>query len=447
MRTFVFFMLAACSDKGGDSGTPTSSGTTPADDTGGTTNTDCVEENGACVLTGTYTTDLHLTADKPWLLRSAVIIGDDSANVTLTIDAGTKLYGESATGGFLVISRGAKIMAEGTASAPIVFSSDQLPGSRARGDWGGVAINGRAPINACTDGTTPCEAEGEGGTGKYGGDQAADNSGVMRYVRIEFGGTEISPDNEINGLGLQGVGTGTTLEYIQVHRNLDDGIEFWGGGVSVKHLVITAAGDDGIDWDLGWQGRIQHAVVQQASDAGNHGMETDNNEEDHLAQPTSAPIVSNLTLVGSAAIAEDNFGWVIRRGNSPQAHNVAITGFSLGCLAIRDQATFDAFAAGTSSISHSALACTHPYEEDPEESETGTEDAVFEGDTSNHLLDDLGLSDPSNTSAPDFQPKSSSALLGAGQAPSDSFFDTANYIGAFDGTNNWMSGWTDFPAN
>lgn len=422
-------LLFACAEKD-DTGNPA--------DTSDTAETACVEEGGACVLTGTYTEDLTLTADKAWLLRSAVLIGDDDSDVTLTIEPGTTVYGESATNGLLVITRGARIVAEGTVDAPIRFTSDQPEGSRARGDWGGLAINGRAPINACTDGTSPCEAEGEGGTGTYGGDDPADSSGVLKYVVIEFGGTEISPDNEVNGLGMQGVGAGTEVDYVQIHRNLDDGIEFWGGTVDVKHLVVTAPGDDGIDWDLGYRGRIQHAVVRQASDAGNHGWETDNNEEVHTAAPVSSPTVSNVTIVGSTSIAEDNFGIVLRRGSSPNLHNIAVTDFSLGCLAIRDQATYDAFAAGTASIQHSALACAAPYEVSEEESETGTEEGVFEGGTGNLVVADLMLGDVANG---DLAPANGSPLLGAGQAPSDSWFDDADYIGAFDGTD-WTVGWT-----
>ncbi len=429
----AFPLLVACKDK------DTTDDTSGPDDSG---DANCVEENGACVLEGAILEDMTLTADKPWLLRSAVTVGDDSSAVTLTIEPGTTVYGESATNGFLVVTRGAKINAEGSSDAPIRFTSDQPEGSRARGDWGGVVLNGRAPINACTDGTTPCEAEGEGGTGVYGGDDPADDSGVLRYVVIEFGGTEISPDNEINGLGLQGVGSGTEIDYVQVHMNLDDGVEFFGGRAQVKHLLITSPGDDGIDWDLGFQGKIQFAAVIQASDIGNHGMETDNNEEDNTASPESSPTISNLTLVGDAAIAEDNFGLVLRRGSQPEIYNLAATGFSLGCLAVRDQATYDAFSAGDLSITHSALACSAPYEDSEEETETGTEEDVFESDSSNLLLSDLGLS-----SDTDLRPGSGSELLGAGSAPSDAWFDSADYIGAFSASEDWTAGWTTWAAN
>lgn len=405
---------------------------------------DCVDEGGACVLEGAYTESMTLTADKPWLLRSLVTIGDDSSDVTLTIEPGTQIYGESATNGLLVITRGANIVAEGTADAPIRFTSDQAEGSRARGDWGGLVINGYGLINACSDGTTPCEAEGEGGTGRYGGTDNTDSSGSLKYVVIEFGGTEISPDNEVNGLGLQGVGSGTDIDYVQIHRNLDDGVEFWGGAVSVKHLVVTAPGDDGIDWDLGWQGNIQFAVVQQAADAGNMGWETDNNEDDNLASPVSSPTVSNVTVIGEPDIAEDNFGLLFRRGSSPTVTNVAVTGFSSGCLAVRDQATFDAFAAGTASLSHTVLACTNAFEETPDETETGTEEQVFGADATNRLAPDLQLTD---VGAYDYRPAAGSLLLGAGAAPQGPFFEAADYIGAFDATNDWTAGWTTHAPN
>jgi hypothetical protein len=442
MRSLVFglCLVSACA---GDKDTSDNGDT----DTGNPPAADCVDEGGACLLEGRYTEDLTLTADKPWLIRGLVQIGDDSSEVTLHIEPGTKLYGESATNGLLVITRGANIMAEGTESAPIVFTSDQPEGSRARGDWGGLAINGRAPINACTGGASPCEAEGEGGVGLYGGDDSNDSSGVLRYVVIEYGGTEISPDNEVNGLGLAGVGSGTEIDYVQIHRNLDDGIEFWGGTVSVKHLVVTAPGDDGIDWDLGWQGKLQFAVVQQGSDAGNMGLETDNNEEYHTASPISSPIISNLTVIGSPAIAEDNFGVLLRRGSSPAMSNVAVAGFSSGCLAIRDQATFDAFGAGQSSLERTVLACENPFEESDDETETGTEDDVFAAGEGNVTTADLGLVDPFSLDAPDFRPASGSPLLGAGQAPSDPFFEAVDYIGAFDEGTDWTAGWTTRSVN
>src|SRR5690606_29129149 len=207
-------------------------------------------------------------------------------------------------------------------------------------------LNGRAPINACADGDPDCEAEGEGGVGKYGGSDPNDDSGVLRYVRVEYGGTEISPDNEINGIGFAGVGAGTTVEYVQVHANLDDGVEFWGGNVSVKNLVVSCVGDDMIDWDLGWRGNLQHVVAVQCDDAGGYGIEADGNEADHTATPSSLPTLSNLTLVGSPEIPEDNFGIVLRRGTGAHVTNSIVTGFPAACLGLRDAATYAHFDAG-----------------------------------------------------------------------------------------------------
>jgi hypothetical protein len=234
------------------------------------------------------------------------------------------------------------------------------------------------------------------------------------------------------------------VDHVQIHRNLDDGIEFWGGAVSVKHLVVTEPGDDGIDWDLGWRGNIQYAVVQQAGDAGNNGFETDTNESVHTAEPLSAPTVSNVTLIGAPGLDEDNFGILARHGSSPTFWNIAVTGFSSGCLAIRDQATFDAFAAGDAAISHTVLACDPAFEESADETEVGTEEDVFGADASNTVVADLQLAD---VDAGDFRPAAQSPLLGAGEAPSGSFFDATDFVGAFGADDDWTAGWTTHAAN
>lgn len=425
----LLIALAGCGKDGGNDSTPTTgspSGTAGGTTTGGTA-ADCVEEGGACVLEGRYTESMRLTADKPWLLRGKVEIGDDGSDVTLTIEPGTTIYGESASNAFLVITRGANIIAQGTASDPITFTSDQAEGSRSRGDWGGLAINGYGLINVCAAGVSPCEAEGEGGTGTYGGTDNADNSGILEYVIIQFGGTEISTDNEINGLGLQGVGSGTVIDHLQIHKNLDDGVEFWGGAVNVKHLVVTGAGDDGIDWDLGWVGKIQYALVEQAPDAGNNGNECDNNPDDHLAAPVGNPTFSNVTFLGEPGIAESNFGMLFRRGAAPQYTNIAVGGFSTGCLAIRDQATIDNFTSGLASLDHVVMACAADFED-------ADEAPIFNAGTGNSSVADLGLGN-------DWVPDGGSPLLSGGQAPADPFFDAATFIGAI-GTDDWTAGWT-----
>ena len=276
--------------------------------------TDC----DPCILQGTYIDDLTLTADKAYILRGGVFIGDDETETVLTIEPGTKIYGESATDGMLIIRRGSKIMAEGTADAPIVMTSSKNPGSRARGDWGGLIINGRAPINACDDdaGTEACEAYGEGATGWYGGNQADDNSGVLKYVRIEFAGTLVSPDNELNGIAFQGVGSNTVVDHVQVHMNADDGIEFFGGTVDVKHIVVTGVGDDSLDWTDGWAGSAQYVILHQHDDNGDNGIEADNNGENNDASPRSMPVLSNFTIIGSPESDASDLGILVREGTA-----------------------------------------------------------------------------------------------------------------------------------
>jgi hypothetical protein len=436
-----FLPLFGCNDKDDDSADESDADTDTDSDTDTDTDTDtdipaadCVEEGGACVLSGTYTESMRLTADKPWLLRSGVLIGDDSADVTLKIEAGTQVYGESATNGLLIITRGAKIDAQGTSSNPIVFTSDQKPGSRARGDWGGIVLNGRGWLNICdTYPDTPCEAEGEGNTGMYGGDDDSDNSGILEYVVVEFGGTEISTDNEINGVSLQGVGSNT----------LDDCIEFWGGAVTAKHLGCTSPGDDGIDWDLGWRGKMQHAVVQQGLGTGNNGIEADNAPENYSSEPMTKPTISNVTLIGDATVKGSNFGALLRHGTHGVLTNIAIQSFPGACLSIRDEEVFAAFGpGGDSSIDHTVLACDTAFEKD-----SGAIQKIFEAGTGNSIETDLGIKDPTNFASPDFTLEASSPLASGGAAPSDNFFDAATYIGGFDTSNDWTAGWTHHDAD
>lgn len=256
----------------------------------GTTATAAIAGKEACLLKGTYTSDLSLTSDKVWILSGGVYIGGDNVNsATLSIQPGTKVYGQTGPD-FLVVNRGSKIMAQGTKEAPIVFTSIKTltGGDRARGNWGGLVLLGNAPVNGCAAGVALCEAQAEGGAGLYGGNNSSDNSGVLKYVVVEFSGYEVTPDNEINGISFYGVGSGTTVDYIQVHMNQDDGIEMFGGTVNLKHVVLTGNNDDSVDWDKGWRGQAQFILVQQ-SDEGNNGIEADNNKSPMDAAPRSFP--------------------------------------------------------------------------------------------------------------------------------------------------------------
>lgn len=434
-RSLPLFLLAlaACGGSDGDETTlPTG---------GGGTGVDC--EGSVCVLSGTLTEDLTLTADREWLLRGGVFIGDDETPTTLTIEPGTTVYGESSTDGMLVVTRSSRLVADGTADAPIVFTSSKAEGERARGDWGGIILNGRAPVNSCagaTDATGPCEAFGEGGTGFYGGDDADDDSGVLRYVRVEFAGTLLSPDNELNGIAFQGVGAGTTIDYVQVHMNADDGVEFFGGTANARHLLITGVGDDSLDWTDGWTGNLQFAVLQQYSDAGDQGIEADNNAEVNTAAPVSHPTLSNVTVIGSPDSSASDIGILLREGTAADLHNIVVVGFNEACLDIDSDATWAEALGGGLTIRNSLVDCAVPYLEDAEETELVAD--WFLADSSNGE-GDAGLAAPFDEATPDF----TATNVSGGAAPAGAFFDAVDFIGGVDPAADWTVGWTTSAPN
>lgn len=407
---------------GGTDGTDGADGTDGTDGTdgGGNGGVECVD--GLGTLSGTYMGDITLSPEycSAYLLSGGVFFGDPSSannTNTLTIAPGTLIYGDNATKGFLAVQRGAKIMAEGTADAPIVFTSPLPEGSRARGDWGGIMLNGKAPINNCSDGTTealPCEAVAEGDAGTYGGEDPADSSGTMRYVRIEFGGIDITPENQVNGLALQGVGSGTVLSYIQVHMNLDDGMEFFGGAAEADHVLITGAGDDQFDWTDGWTGGVSELCIAQFADIGDRGIEADNNEDENNAIPRSNPTLTNVTLVGAAP---EGTGITLRRGTSANLTNVVVAGFAKGCLDVDDAATY---AHGGLSITNSLFACESVVKVDDGE----VEDAELE----NWLLGDGRNMTAGSVDLTGFAPSAGGNLDGAG-------------MGCVQG-DDWTQGWT-----
>lgn len=255
--------------------------------------------------------------------------------VELTIPAGTTIEGKA--GSAFVVTRGAKLNAEGTAANPIIFESedDDLTGSS---EWGGIVMQGFGVTNKCPE-TGICNIVGEGNVGYYGGDDNADSSGSLEYVIVTEGGYEVAVDNELNGVSFQGVGSGTTVDYLQVNENSDDGVEFWGGAVVVKHLVLTANDDDSIDWDNGWVGGVQYAIVKQANGDGDHVFETDNDGSSMDAEPRSMPTIANVTAItggNSAAVKH-------REGTGAKFFNVAIVeqGTASKCLDIDHQPTAD----------------------------------------------------------------------------------------------------------
>ncbi len=289
------------------------------------------------VLQGDITSDLTLDPNKRYLLRGFVNVREGA---TLTIPAGTIIYGEKSTKGTLIINRGAKIYAVGTPTRPIVFTSQQPIGQRAPGDWGGIIIAGRASINV-PGGT----AEIEGGVGTiYGGGANPDdddNSGRMSYVRIEFPGIAYLPDNEINGLTLAGVGRGTIIDHIQVSYSGDDAFEFFGGTVNAKYLIAYKTVDDDFDTDFGYRGNLQFLVGYRdfniADISGSNGFESDNDGTGTLNEPRTRPVFSNVTLIGPLVTPDytgynPNFkrGMHLRRSTLTSVYNSIIMGYPVG---------------------------------------------------------------------------------------------------------------------
>ncbi len=412
----------------------------------------------AAPATNPIAKDLTLTADKKWLLKGGVLIGDDKTKTVLTIEAGTTVYGETSTKAFVAIRRHSQIMAVGTRDKPIVFTSSQPVGDRARGDWGGVVINGNATINGCdaAKSAAGCEAEGEGGTGKYGGADDKDNSGVIKYVRVEFAGHPITEDNELNGIALQGVGSGTTIEHLQIHMAADDGIEFFGGTASFKYVLTTGVSDDNLDWTDGWRGKGQFFVAQQYEDAGDNGIEADNNGDANDATPRSNPMLENLTLIGVETSSKSDMGLLLREGTGASITNAVVIGWNDACLDIDHKATYDnAMQGGKMTgglvIKNSVFACKAPYETDDEKDKAGNKkkdpwslkDFIEKHNTGNEVGDAKTLLEkPFETTSPDFRPVKGSKAASGGLKAADSFFTPVTFRGAVDPADDWTKGWT-----
>ena len=404
------------------------------------------------VVTGQVTGTETWTSGNYYVLRGAVFVRDAA---TLTIQPGTRIIGESGSVGTLIIDRGGRINAVGTREQPIVFTSDQPIGQRGRGDWGGIIINGRAPINF-----EGGEAAGEGDTGVYGGNNPNDNSGILRYVRVEFSGIEFSPDNELNGIAFQGVGRGTQVDHVQAHMSRDDALEWFGGTADGKYLVASNAADDSIDWTFGWTGRLQFVAVSHRGDDADNGIEADNNEFNNNASPRSNPQIYNLTMCGDPDRnegGESPRAANLRRGTALTLRNFLITGFKATGLQIEttNTATTSQVDNGLTQIGAGAVwgiqtvggaagAALHssvtPY--------------TNSGRFPNVRAADGGLSPNCfRHENPDFRPTSVATLAGGQlapiQPPNDGFFEAVTFIGAVPPPpgDDWTQGWTSFPQN
>ena len=420
--------------------------------TGGSNNPGTSDDpNKSRILQGSYEREINLTGGT-YTMKGYVYFAPGSS---LKIPEGTILKSDTSQKGAIIIERGAKIEANGSASKPIIFTSGRPAGSRKRGDWGGIIILGKAPTNRPL---SPLPLIEGGVDRRYGGSNAADNSGTMRYVRIEWAGIAAEPGSEINGLTLGGVGAGTTLEYIQVSYGNDDAYELFGGTVNLKNIVAYASSDDDLDFDFGYTGKIQFAVVQRRpeiadTDAGN-GVEADNDGAGTNAAPFTRPTLSNITWIGpnGAANTEANLNFANRwrRAVRFSVHNSVMAGFPKGGFSMESAATAEAYKNGESQFKNNLVhALADPYKVDAAAAAVITAAQVrtkaeAEGNITYTSGIDLMLEAPFNVDAPNYLPKAGSpALAGASFTGLDGFFTTVTYRGAF-GTTNWLTGWANF---
>lgn len=436
------------------------------------TSSTTVGDQTHCTISGTITNDVTLTSGNIYQLSGKVAVGVDTGadgsaaagdSAVLTIESGAVIYGATASD-VLVISRGSEMRANGTATSPIVFTSaldldlatelglnaptsfsGALLDEPFTSEWGGLVINGQAPLNTC-NGTGTCEAEGEGDSGLYGGDEATDTSGTMRYVQVKYAGNPITADDELNGIAFQGVGSGTTLEYIQVHNGADDGIEFFGGTAQAKYLVITGADDDSLDWTQGWRGKGQHIIIIQnpAQPASDQGIEADNFGDGNDFLPRAQPQLSNMTIVGSdSRSGESDVGVLLREGTGANIWNTVVSDFGDACLDIDDTATFTAAGSsatnltGTLTIESTLLGtdCAEVFQSD---------DNVFDLEAyfTNQANNQVGATSLSNLF---INGSAENAVTATDPSAVDTFFDSVDYAGAVRSSaadDNWTLNWT-----
>lgn len=425
-------------------------------------------------LSGAITGNVTLHRNKIYCLEGYVYVNDGA---TLEIEPGTVIFGGvPGENSALVINRGGKIKAEGTAQKPIVFTSRAVLGQRRAGDWGGILIAGKARINQPA-GQAPLEGgvsdATAGGKGWYGGTDDEDNSGVLKYVRIEFAGIATQPNSELNGLTMGGVGRGTTLDYIQVSHGNDDAFEWFGGTVNARHLIAISTLDDDFDCDNGFRGRVQWAISQRARTVADvstsQTFETDNDAQGSYNLPYTAPVFSNVTSIGpiqdtswitgsGANQYSSRFGAAvqIRRNSRTNIHNSVFLGWPRG-IEIAQVPTMAAALADSFEVRNNAwygvkgsvlnlAGGTAPVGMDAQwiaKTEFGN---VVDKSSPNGAMIEGAF-----TTGAAFNP----ALMGGSPlatgakfegTASDSFFEQVSYRGAF-GTNRWDATWANYDPN
>lgn len=404
---------------------------------------------------GKITKDTHWTSNNVYRIRGYVYVD----NATLTIDPGTKIVSNKDSAGVLIIYKGSKIMAAGTSSNPIVFTSNET--DKKPGDFGGLIIAGLATGNGNHE---VIEGGVDGDHKSFGGTNDADNSGVLQYVRIEYAGKAVNPGDEVNGLSMYTVGSGTTVDHVQVVRGLDDAFEFFGGAFNAKYLIAYNNADDDFDFDDGYHGKIQFAVSIKdpafTDEKGTTGDISNNFEFDNtttakgfLLQPNTFPLMSNFTAIGpnNAANTSAAYGYNarFRRGAKFILANSVVMGGQKAGIVIDDNVTAQYYKDGISGVKNTLVASAIPNFNVDRQSATNpalTADSfkalitTRDGTVAYSNVNDIGLTDAFNNAAPNLIPKMGSpALAGAKFEGSinDNFFTKVSYLGAIDPSNDW----------
>lgn len=416
----------------------------------------------------------------------------------LTIEPGTIIKGDKQTEASLIVERGGKLIAQGTETDPIVFTSEEAPGQRRPGDWGGVILCGQAPHN-------DKEAQIEGGPrSKHGGNDPHDNSGVLSYVRVEFAGYPFETDKEINGVTLGSVGDGTKIDHVQVSYSNDDSFEWFGGTVNCKYLIAYRGWDDDFDTDNGFSGNVQYGLVVRdpriADKSLSNGFESDNNAAGNAdATPVTSATFSNITFVGPKQVGGADFkndasyitagtmfpdnnsglglfqaAMQIRRSSCLNCVNSIAFGYPVGLLLDGEKGNTPAQAkAGKLKLQNiwfanmDAVGCDannyfkdflvtgfddkkKPVADETQQSFSHTWFLQQPGNKYEDNINSWGLGQLEGLSNVPVWPAAGSGVLSAASFDgiSSSWFDKVSFIGAFDGTNNWTKGWTNFdPEN
>lgn len=423
-------------------------------------------------LTGDLTSRT-LTADKKWLLKGQVFV---RSGQVLTIEPGTVIFGDKRTRGTLVIDKGGKLEAVGTVDKPIVFTSSQAEGIRDRGDWGGLVILGRANCNQIdpgVEGITPAVTFGTNNNSANDGE----SSGTLKYVRVEFAGIELTPNNETNSITLGGVGRGTVVEYCQVSFGGDDGYEWFGGTVNGKYLISFCSWDDDFDVDYGWAGNVQYGLAVRypgfADQSQSNGFETDNGPNDNDVTPYTDGVFSNITVVGpiktGGTTSNANYGHAFdaRRRTALSLFNSVLVGFPRG-IRFNQPSVLAQYQSGRGVLANNVLVAPTPSTA----YNVGTgvtaadvtaywtaNNTTIDGPASDAIHQALGLNLDlffgsrlaDAYTAPDFRVTSGTLATGAAftnakfnEANRSAFFEkNVTFRGAF-GSTNWATGWAEF---